>query len=108
MKPGPAISTRLKCVSSKAGIAAATASAILRGGIPNTRAPAMAKLEARSPFFTSFGTSTTKAGSSFSGRLPSAIAARAAVSSSPRASSIAACFGSKCLKSCIFSKLLSL
>ena len=61
MKPGPAISTRLKCVSSKAGIAAATASAILRGGIPNTRAPAMAKLEARSPFFTSFGTSTTSA-----------------------------------------------
>ena len=85
MKPGPAISTRLKCVSSKAGIAAATASAILRGGIPNTRAPAMAKLEARSPFFTSFGTSTTKAGSSFSGRLPSAIAARAAVSAILRA-----------------------
>ena len=50
------------------------ASAIIFGALRQVRAPAMAMLEAMSPFLTSAGISTMKAGSSASGRVPSAIA----------------------------------
>ena len=45
------------------------ASAIILGALRQVRAPAMARLEAISPFFTSAGISTIKAGSSASGRV---------------------------------------
>ena len=54
---------------------------------------AMARLEAMSPFLVSAGISTIKAGSSASGRVPSAIAALAASVSRARASASAAARG---------------
>ena len=69
------------------------ASAIIFGALRQVRAPAMAMLEAMSPFLTSAGISTMKAGSSASGRAPSAIAALAAAVSRARASSSAVCRG---------------
>ena len=64
-------------------------------------AEAMARLAARSPFFTSPGTSTTKEGSSFCGSVPSFMASLAACSNMARAVSMADWRGSKFLKSCI-------
>ena len=93
MKPGPAISTLANTLSVRSGRWVSRASAIILGALRQVRAPAMARLEAMSPFFTSAGISTMKAGSSASGRVPSAMAAFAAAVSSARASSSAACRG---------------
>ena len=93
MKPGPATSTLAKTPPSSAGRWAMRASAIIFGALRQVRAPAMAMLEAMSPFLTSAGISTMKAGSSASGRVPSAIAALAAAVSRARASSNAVCRG---------------
>ena len=94
MKPGPATSTLENTLFSKVeGKCASRASAIILGALRQVRAPAMAMLEAMSPFFTSAGISTIKAGSSASGRVPSAMAALAAAVSRARASSSAACRG---------------
>ena len=93
MKPGPATSTLAKTPLSSAGRWAMRASAIIFGALRQVRAPAMAMLEAMSPFLTSAGISTMKAGSSASGRVPSAIAALAAAVSRARASSSAVCRG---------------
>jgi len=90
MKPGPATSALANTLFSMEGRCASRASAIIRGALRQLRAPAMAMLEAMSPFFTSAGISTMKAGSSASGRVPSAIAALAAAVSRARASSSAA------------------
>ena len=70
MKPGPATSTLENTLSSIEGKCASRASAIILGALRQVRAPAMARLEAISPFFTSAGISTIKAGSSASGSLP--------------------------------------
>ena len=86
MKPGPATSTLAKTPPSMEGRWAMRASAIILGALRQVRAPAMAKLEAMSPFLVSAGISTMKAGSSASGRVPSAMAALAAAVSRARAS----------------------
>ena len=92
MKPGPAISARSNRLPVRSS-APTTASAIWRGALRKARAPAIARLEATSPFFTSAGISTIKAGRSAWGRAPAAMAARAAFSSRVRALSSAACRG---------------
>ena len=50
MKPGPATSTLAKTPPSSAGRWAMRASAIIFGALRQVRAPAMAMLEAMSPF----------------------------------------------------------
>ena len=93
MKPGPATSTLANTLCSMDGRWARRASAIILGALRQVRAPAMARLEAMSPFLVSAGISTIKAGSSASARVPSAIAALAASVSRARASASAAARG---------------
>ena len=93
MKPGPATSARVKQLSARLGRWASRVSAIILGALRQVRAPAMAMLEAMSPFFASAGTSTMKAGSSAAGRSPASMAAWAAWVSRARASARAACRG---------------
>ena len=62
MKPGPATSKRSKRLPSSCSFAV-MASAIWRGAMWKARAPAIATLDAISPFLTSAGISTMKSGS---------------------------------------------
>ena len=90
MKPGPATSALVKQLSAREGRWRRMASAIILGALRQVRAPAMAMLEAMSPFLASAGTSTMKAGSSAAGRSPASMAACAAWLSRARASARAA------------------
>ena len=93
MKPGPAASARAKLLPARPGRWARMAPAISLGALCQVRAPAMAMLEAMSPFLVSAGTSTMKAGSSAAGRSPASMAAWAAAASRLRASARAAARG---------------